>query len=88
MTILWKKEYEITSIDWPSNSPDLNPMENVWEVLKRETAKARVDTKEDFIKCIEDAWNSINQDTINKIIDSMSERIQEIINNKGDTINY
>lgn len=84
----WKNEYEITSIDWPSNSPDLNPIENVWEILKRKVAKVNISTKEEFIKCIEDKWNEIDQETINNIIDSMPKRINDVINVNGDNINY
>jgi transposase len=88
LTTLWKNEYEITSIDWPSNSPDLNPIENVWSILKNKVSKVKVNTKEEFIKCIENKWNEISQETINNIIDSMPKRIKEVINNEGDSINY
>jgi transposase len=88
ITTKWKEEYEITSIDWPSNSPDLNPIENVWELLKSKVAKVKITTKEEFIKCIENKWNEISQETINNIIDSMSRRIEEVINNNGDNIDY
>ena len=40
----WKTENDITTLDWPSQSPDANPIENVWRVLKRKLAGKRVDT--------------------------------------------
>lgn len=31
----WKKEQGITTLDWPAQTPDANPIENVWSVMKR-----------------------------------------------------
>ena len=40
----WKTENAITTLDWPSQSPDANPIENVCSVLKRKLAGKRVFT--------------------------------------------
>ena len=34
----WKAENGITTLDWPSQSPDANLIENVWSVVKRKLA--------------------------------------------------
>ena len=40
----WKAENGITNLDWPSQSPDANPIENVWSVVKRMLAGRRAFT--------------------------------------------
>ncbi|GFS76444.1 uncharacterized protein TNCV_1620731 [Trichonephila clavipes] len=36
---LFLAEQSIPMLDWPGNSPDMNPIENVWELMEREVAK-------------------------------------------------
>ncbi|GFT70056.1 uncharacterized protein TNCV_4690041 [Trichonephila clavipes] len=38
-------EQNILLLDWPSNSPDMNPIENIWELMKREVAKHVITNK-------------------------------------------
>ncbi|GFX70803.1 putative transposase like protein [Trichonephila clavipes] len=38
-------EQNIPLLDWPGNSPDMNPIENVWELTKREVAKDVITNK-------------------------------------------
>lgn len=84
----WKNAYNIKSLAWPSNSPDLNPIENIWSILKRKVNEIHNETKTDFIKCISEKWNGISKETINNVIDSMSKRILKVIERKGNWIDY
>ena len=39
----YKDQNEVTSMEWPAQSPDLNIIENIWLYMKRELQKSTVD---------------------------------------------
>ena len=53
-------EMGLTVLPWPANSPDLNPIENIWSVLKQYVEKRSVKTKNELIKVIEEEWNKLD----------------------------
>ena len=75
-------------LDWPSNSPDLNPIEHVWKLLKDKVKKKNIYNTEDFKKIILNEWKAININIINSLINSMQNRINEVIKNNGNNTSY
>lgn len=85
------KDHNITLLDWPGNSPDLNPIENVWAALKKEISKEKVITnKIELIENIIKAWH--NTPALEEIafncIASMPRRLQDVIAQKGGFTKY
>ena len=57
----YKDEIDLDFIDdWPPNSPDLNPIENVWRILKSRVKLHHSMTHQELRKAIEDEWNAID----------------------------
>ena len=81
-------ENEIEIMFWPPNSPDLNPIENVWSLLKKQVDKIVVNDKKRLIDTILEQSKKMKIKNINKIINSMDNRINELFNNSFDNINY
>ena len=55
----WKKEQNVSTLYWPPNSPDLNPMENLWAIWNREVQKRQPTTKEALKKVVREEWAKI-----------------------------
>ncbi len=66
----WKKcVYDLDFIDnWPPNSPDLNPIENVWRILKSRVKLHKSMTYQQLRRAIEREWWAITDEEINECI--------------------
>ena len=76
--------------DWPASSPDLNPIEHVWALLKERIAKRqpRPYTKAAMHTAIEEEWDRLELRDWAPFIDSMPRRIQAVIDAKGGPTRY
>lgn len=73
--------------DWPPNSPDLSPIENLWSILS--SSVYRDPEPKDVAQLkrrLQHAWRSIKVETLKTMIDSMPKRIQAVIKLKGNTV--
>lgn len=88
-TMRWLSDHGIEVMQWPAQSPDLNPVENAWARLKQ-NLEERVDIKtmEDLWKAIQQEWASIPSDYFETIADSMPNRMKMVIDAKGGAIEY
>ena len=85
----FKSKRNIESLDWPANSPDLNPIENVWSLLKRKISRIPNSNETSLIKTIKKVWNTeIPKDYLKSLINSMPRRIKEVLKAKGYASKY
>jgi len=75
-------------LDWPSNSPDLNPIENLWNMVKRNVEKRMPRSLDELESFLKEEWDLIPDDTLNNLIKSMKNRCREVIRKNGDHIDY
>lgn len=83
-------EHQIPVLPWAGNSPDMNPIENVWEFLKRELAKEKITTKVQLVERIIYHWNhnqNLKQIALN-CIDSMPRRVDALLKARGGLTKY
>ncbi|CAG9118623.1 unnamed protein product [Plutella xylostella] len=80
------REKELRTMDWPALSPDLNPIEHLWDELKRRVrARNPVPASVDELKtALLEEWDGIPQETVKKLIRSMRNRLQARNPSVGD----
>ncbi len=64
----WFNDHGVTVLDWPANSPDLNPIENLWGIVKRKMRDTRPNNADELKAAIKATWASIPPQQCHKLI--------------------
>jgi hypothetical protein len=84
--------HKISILEWPPYSPDLNPIEHVWRMLKHKLHKLfpelfdlrrNLQDIEVFKECLQKAWAALDQNKISALIDSVERRRRQCMAAKG-----
>lgn len=76
-------------MDWPGNSPDLNPIENLWNWMKDRLQELRVSSVAVLMEEIKKLWvQATPVELLQNLSDSMPKRIQMVLDAKGDMTKY
>ncbi len=68
-TSTWFKDHDIPVLNWPANSPDLNPIENLWGIVKRKMRYARPNNAEELKATIRATWALKTPEQCHRLID-------------------
>jgi hypothetical protein len=70
--------------EWPSNSPDLNPLDyTMWSILEEKACAKPHPNVESLKRALKKAWNEISLDTLVKIVDNFPKRLKACIEANG-----
>ncbi|GFY27916.1 transposable element Tcb1 transposase [Trichonephila clavipes] len=83
-------EEGIVRMEWPACSPDMNPIEHVWDALGRRVAgrQPHPQTLQELEKALLEEWDRIPQLVINSLIDSMPQRCSTLLAVRGNHTPY
>ena len=86
----WKEVNSIANLPWPAQSPDLNPIENLWDELERKVRKHKPlpKNKDDLWRILQEEWLNLDENIYKNLVDSMPRRIAAVIENKGCPTKY
>ena len=80
----------INVLEWPAVSPDLNPIEHLWDHMKRvlRTTEPKPRSSDELWAVLLDIWNGINERTIESLTSSMRKRVKCVIDAQGGHTRY
>jgi transposase len=87
-SVSFLKENTTLIEDWPPNSPDLSPIENMWALVKEKITKREPKTMADLKKFMIEEWDLIDQSLINRMIVAMPKRFLLCLKEDGRCISH
>lgn len=87
-TLAFFRSNRIKLLEWPAQSPDMNPIENLWGYLDGHVNKTNVTNKASYFAALQDAWNQIDSEYLQKLVESMPRRLEAVIKAKGGHTKY
>jgi len=85
----WYSSQHVERMEWPAQSPDLNPIENLWQRLGNIISKHKPKTKRELTEQVIAGWfRVISQEELAKLVDSLPRRCRMVIQNHGWPIKY
>lgn len=84
----WFNDSKINLLDWPAQSPDLNSIENLWNIFKTSIRGKCPSNCDELWELIQAAWNDIPVSLCQQLVDSMPRRCQAVLSNKGTSTKY
>ena len=82
------EEEGIAVMKWPPQSPDMNPLENVWKIIGEKAQNRNPQNIDDLLGFLKEEWESITTTFCKKLIGSCGRRCNEEILCKGKFTKY
>ena len=82
------KKLRVKVMDWPSMSPDLNPVEHLWGILKWKVEERKVSNIHQLCNVIMEEWRRTPVATCKALVNSMPKRVKAVLENNGGHTKY
>jgi len=82
------RDLSIPLLKRPPQNPGLNPIENIWHLMKSRVIQRVGKSEDETFEDAERAWNEIPQEAVQNCIDSMPRRLQAVIDANGKSTKY
>jgi hypothetical protein len=84
----WFEERQISLLEWPARSPDLNPIENIWNLIDLDLGKMQITSLAELELALVKLWNNFSKSVCVNLVESVPTRIDKCIVLKGGCTGY
>jgi len=78
----------IELLEWPAQSPDLNPIEHLWFILDQKIRQNNKSNKVTFMDELKRQWDLLPNSLLHTLVESLPNRLKRVIDNKGGETKY
>ena len=79
----WLREKSLNVLEWPSQSPDLNPVEHLWRELKIAVQRRSPSNLTELERICREEWEKLPKNRCAKLVASYPRRLEAVIAPKG-----
>lgn len=84
----WKKRHGLKCYFNIPGSPDFSRIESAWDVVEQRITMFPSSTEEELRSFAIEAWNVLSQESVNGWVDSMVQRMQDVVERGGSMTNH
>ncbi|KAG2466903.1 TCB1 transposase, partial [Polypterus senegalus] len=84
----WLQDNSVNVLEWPSQSPDFNPIKHLWRDLKMAVHRRFPSNLMELERCCKEEWAKLAKDRCAKLVASYSKRLEAVITDKGALTKY
>jgi transposase len=80
----------VSVLPWPAKSPDLNPIEHVWDLLDRRVRARAIPPRnvQELASALVEEWGNISQQELTNLVQSMRRRCTAVLQAAGGHTRY
>jgi transposase len=84
----WFSQHGVDLLDFPPYSPDLNPIENLWAIVKKRVEERLARTIDEVEAVLKEEWEALDAELLTKLAHSMPARCAKVVANHGHKAPY
>lgn len=85
---VWMDDHQIKTLSWPAQSPAQNPIENLWNLIKRRMDGHKPSNKAELLEVLRQEWHNVTQQPCKTLVESVPRCMKAVIKNQGYSTKY